>query len=35
MVVFKGIQHNNLHYLKDNIVTGQMATYINSDDDCT
>ena len=33
MVVMKGVQHNNLCYLKNNIVTGQMVTSIHSDDD--
>jgi len=35
MVVLKGVRHNNLYYLKGNMVTGQVATCIGSDDDCT
>ena len=26
MIVLKGVQHNNLYYLKGNTVTGQVAT---------
>jgi len=35
MVVLKGIRHNNLYYLKGSMDTGQMATYKNSENDCT
>ena len=35
MVVMKGIRRNNLYYLKGSIVTGQVSTFIGSDDDCT
>jgi len=35
MVVLKGIPHNNLYYLKGSTVTGQVATFTNSVNDCT
>ena len=35
MVVLKGVWRNNLYYLKSSTVTGQVATSIDSDDDCT
>jgi len=35
MVVMKGVKSNNIYYLKGNTVTGQVATSISSDDDCT
>ena len=35
MVVLKGVRRNNLYYLKGSMVTGQVATSINSDNDCT
>jgi len=35
MVILKGIRYNNLYYLKGSTVTGQMVTFINSDNDCT
>jgi len=35
MVVLKGVRRNNLYYLKGSMVTGQVATSTNSDDDCT
>jgi len=35
MVVLKSVRRNNLYYLKGSTVTGQVATSINSDDDCT
>jgi len=34
MVVLKGVRRNNLYYLKDNTVIGQVVTSISSDDDC-
>ena len=33
MVVLKGVRRNNLYYLKGNIITGQVVTLIDSDDD--
>ena len=33
MVVLKGVRRNNLYYLKGNIVTGQLTTSVDSDDD--
>ena len=33
MVVLKGVQCNNLYYLKGNTVTGQVASSISSYDD--
>jgi len=35
MVVLKGVRRNNLYYLKGSMITGQVATSTNSDDDCT
>jgi len=35
MVVMKGIHRNNLYYLKGSTVTGQVETFISSDDVCT
>ena len=35
MVVLKGIRRNNTYYLKVSTVTGQVATSISSDGDCT
>ena len=35
MVVLKGVPRNNIYYLKDSTVTEQMATFTNSDNDCT
>ena len=35
MVVIKGVHRNNLYYLKDRTVAGQMETFISSDDVCT
>ena len=35
MVVMKGIRRNNLYYLKDSTVTGQVETSSSSDDGCT
>jgi len=35
MVVLKGVRSNNLYYLKGSIVTGQVTTSTNSDNDCT
>ena len=35
MVVLKGIQRNNIYYLKSSTVTEQVAISINSDNDCT
>ena len=35
MVVMKGVRRNNLYYLKDSTVTGQVETSISSDDVCT
>ena len=35
MVVLKGVRRNNLYHLKGSMITGQVATSINSDDDCT
>ena len=35
MVVLKGVRCNNLYYLKGGTVTGQVATFTNSDNDCT
>jgi len=35
MVVLKGVQHNNLYYLKSNAITGQVMTFTNSDKGCT
>ena len=33
IVVLKSVRRNNLYYLKGSIVTGQVATSTNSDDD--
>ena len=33
MVVLKGVRRNNLYYLKDSTVTGQVVTSIDTDDD--
>ena len=35
MVVMKGVHHNNLYYLKDSTVIGQVETSSSSDDGCT
>jgi len=35
MVVLKGARRNNLYYLKDSTITGQVMTFTNSDNDCT
>jgi len=35
MVVLKDIRRDNIYYLKGSTVTGQVATFTNSDDDCT
>jgi len=35
IVILKGVRRNNLYYLKGSIVTGQVATSIDSDDDST
>ena len=35
MVVLKGVRRNNLYYLKDSTVTGQVTTSTYSDDDST
>jgi len=35
MVILKGVQRNNMYYLKGSMVTGQVATSMNSDNDCT
>ena len=35
IVVMKAVRHNNLYYLKGNIVTRQVVTSIRSNDDCT
>jgi len=35
MGVMKGIRQNNLYYLKGSTVTGQVDTFISSDDVCT
>ena len=35
MVVLKGVRCNNLYYLKGSMVTGQVTTSTNLDDDCT
>ena len=35
MVAMKGIRQNNLYYLKGSTVTGQVKTFICSDDVCT
>jgi len=34
MIVLKGVRRNNLYYLKGSMVTGQMTTSTNSDNDC-
>ena len=34
IVILKGVRHNNLYYLKGIMVTGQMVTYTNSDNNC-
>jgi len=34
MVVMKDVRRNKLYYLKGNIVTRQVTTFIGSDDDC-
>ena len=33
--VLNGVRRNNFYYLKGKTVTGQVATCIRSDDDCT
>ena len=35
MVILKGVWCNNLYYLKSSMVTGQVTTSTNSDNDCT
>ena len=35
MVVMKGVHRNNLYYLKGSTVTGQVETFISSDNICT
>ena len=35
MVVLKAVRQNNLYYLKGSTVTGQVATFTDSDDDST
>jgi len=35
MVVLKGVHRNNLYYLKDSTVTGQMATSTDTNDHST
>jgi len=35
MVILKGVRRNNLYYLKGSMVTVQVATSTDSDDDCT
>ena len=35
IVVMKGVRQNNLYYLKGKTVTGQVETFISSDDVCT
>jgi len=35
MVVLKGVRRNNLYYLKGSIVTDQVVTFTDSDDDST
>ena len=35
MVILKGIQRNNLYYLKGSMVIGQVASFTNLDNDCT
>jgi len=35
MVVLKGVRRNNLYYLKSSTVIGQVATSIDSYNDCT
>ena len=35
MVVLKGVHQNNLYYLKGSTVTGQVATFTDTDDDST
>jgi len=35
MVVLKGVRRNSLYYLKGSMVTGQVTTFTNSDNDCT
>jgi len=34
-VVTKGVHRNNLYYLKGSTITGQVETFISSDDVCT
>jgi len=34
MVMIKGVQRNNMYYLKGSMATGQVVTFIDSDDDC-
>jgi len=34
MVVLKGVQHNKFYYLKGSMLTRQVATSTNSDNDC-
>jgi len=35
MVVLKGVRRNNLYYLKNSTVIGQVATSTDTDDDST
>ena len=35
MVVLKGVRCNNIYYLMDSMVIGQVATSVSSDSDCT
>ena len=35
MMVLKVVRRNNLYFLKSSILTRQVATSTNSDDDCT
>jgi len=35
MVVLKGVRRNNFYYLKGNMVTGQVASSIDSNNNCT
>jgi len=35
IVILKGVRRNNLYYLKGSTVTGQVATFMDSNDDST
>jgi len=35
MVIMKGVRRKNLYHLKDSTVTGQVETFISSDNVCT